>query len=78
VVASVVGGPDLEERMRAALGRLPEEAFDLPADPDQAALLVLAEAWVLVERLERVAATGRPELAARCAGAAAALAASLI
>lgn len=77
VLASVVGGPELADRMRAALAQLPDEALRLASDPDEAALRVLSEAWIAVEKLSRIAAVARPELAARCSAAAAALAASL-
>ncbi len=77
VVASVVGGPGLAEAMRAALAKLPDEAFELPDEPDEAAVRALAEAWVLADKLCRVASAARPELATRCSGAATALTAAL-
>jgi hypothetical protein len=68
-----VAEPELEE----AAASLPDELLGLPADPDEAVVLTVREAWGLVARLARCGERARPELAWRCQKASKDLAGSL-
>ena len=59
--------------MLQTLAELPDEAFSLPADPDEAVLRVTAEGWLLAEKFDCAAASAQPDLASRCTAAATAL-----
>ena len=62
----LVGGRDLQARNLEALAALSDDELGLPADPDEAVLVALAQTEVTVAVLERVATIGRPEMAWRC------------
>ena len=74
ILGATSGGPDIEATMEAALARLSDDDLGLAEDGDRAVLETIAEAWVVVEKMRRLAdQAGRRRvlgeaLAAACAG----------
>ena len=64
--AALIGGSARNARVAAALAALDDASFVPAEDPDGAVIEVLAQAFVLAERLRRVAVAARPEVSAFC------------